>query len=84
MLPDPKSTERYERNINRTTKCTQRVIDFLFNFAADEWGTHATCFVCLETTVGIRESDLLLIHLPMHYTERLLYEIFCFQSGYKI
>ena len=25
MLPDPKSTERYERNINRATKCTQRL-----------------------------------------------------------
>ena len=61
MLPDPKSTDRYERNINRATQCTQGVIDFLYNFAADEGETQTTRFICLETTVGIRDSDLSLI-----------------------
>ena len=46
--------------------------------------THATRFVCLETTVGIRDLDLSLIHLPTYYSKRQLYEIFCFQSRYKI
>ena len=83
MLPDPKSTERYERNINRAIQCTQRVIDYLYNFAADEGETHATRLLCLETTVGVRDLDLLLIHLPTHYSKRQLYEIFCFKVGIK-
>ena len=56
---------------------------FLYNFAADEGETHATHFVCLETTVVIRDSDLSLIHLPTYYSKRQLYEIFVFKVGIK-
>ena len=31
MLPDARNTENYEDNINKTSSCTQRVIDYLFD-----------------------------------------------------
>ena len=84
MLPDPKSTERYENNMNKASKCTQNVIDFLYNMGKDEGEMHATRFVRVETTIGIRDQDFTLINLPSYYTKRQLYETFCFQNGYKV
>ena len=40
MLPDPKSTETYENNMNKASKCTQNVIDFLYNMGKDEGEMH--------------------------------------------
>lgn len=64
MLLDPKSTERYENNINSATRCAQKVIDILYNLGKDEGEIHAACFVCIKTTIRIRDLDLSLIHLP--------------------
>ena len=80
MLPDPKSTERYENNMNKASKCTQNVIDFLYNMGKDKGEMHATRFVRLKPTIGIRDQDFTLINLPSYYTKRQLYETFCFQN----
>ncbi len=45
---------------------------------------HATRFKQLKTTIGIRDLDLTLIHLPSYFTKRQLNETFCFQNGYKV
>ena len=45
---------------------------------------HATRFIRMETRIGVRDSDLDLIHLPSYYTKRQLYETFCYQSGWEI
>lgn len=84
MLPEPKATENYQNNVNKVTACTQRVIDFLFEFAKTEGEMHATRFIRMETRIGVRDSDLDLIHLPSYYTKRQLYETFCYQSGWEI
>ena len=65
MLPDPKCTERYEHNLIRASKCTQKIIDFLYNLAKDEGEMHATRFVHMETAVGIRDADISLLHIPL-------------------
>ena len=77
MLPDSKNTERYENNNNMATQSIQRVIDLMYNLSMDEGETHVTCFVHLETKIGIRDSDLTLIHLPTYYSKRYhIYDFF--------
>ena len=84
MLPEPKTTENYENNLNKVTACTQRVIDFLYKLGKNEGEMHATRFMRMETRIGVRDSDLSLVHLPSYYSKRQLYEMFCYQNGWEI
>ena len=82
MLPEPKDTEKYKNNVNKVASCTQRVIDYLYKKGKSEGEIHATRFIQMETRIGVRDSDLELIHLPSYYGKRQLYETFCYESGW--
>lgn len=84
MLPNPKNTENYEDNVNKSSSCTQRIIDYLYEIFREEGETHATRIVRLETKVGLRDHDYSIMHLPSYYIKRKLYEQFCYVSGWEI
>ena len=70
MLPDPRNTENYEDNLNKTSSCTQRVIDYLFDIFKEEGETQATRIIRMETKIGLRDKDSTLMHLYHHTTQR--------------
>ena len=84
MLPAPKNTDGYDNNLNKTSPCTQKVIDFLFNLFKEEGETNATRIVRMETRLGLRDKDYNILHLPSFYSKRKLYERFCFMNGREI
>ena len=84
LLPAPRSTENYENNVNKTSSCTQRIIDYLYELYRDEGESHATRIIRMETSIGVRDHNWTIMHLPSYYTKRKIYERFCFISGWEV
>ena len=84
MLPAPKNTDGYDNDLNKTSPCTRKVIDFLFNLFKKEGETNATRIVRVKTRLGLRDKDYNILHLPSFYSKRKLYERFCYMNGWEI
>ena len=76
LLPAPRNNENYENNVNKTSFCTQCIIDYLYELFRDEGESHTTQIIRMETSIGVRDNDWTIMHLPSYYTKRKLYEIF--------
>ena len=84
ILPDTRNTENDEDNLNKTSSCIQRVIGYLFYIFKEEGETQATRIIRMQTKIGLRDKDFTLMHLPLYYSKRRLYERFCFVSGWEV
>ena len=76
MLPAPKNLDGYDNNLNKTSPCTQKVINFLFNLFKEEGDTNATRIVKIETHLGLRDKDYNILYLPSFFSKQKLYERF--------
>ena len=77
-----KDNSNYKNNVNKQSKCTQSLVDFLYEIGETEGESYATRFIRMETKVGIRDDDTKIIQLPSYFSKRSLYERYCYENGW--
>ena len=81
-LPERINRSHLKDNAHAISSCTQSVIDFLYDIAKREGESYATRYVRLLTGIAVRDSEKGHTELPSSYTQRFLYEKFCFLRGH--
>ena len=81
-LPERINRSHLTENVHAMSTCTQSVIDFLYDIAQREGESYATRYVRLLTGIAVRDSEKGATELPSSYSQRFLYEKFCFLRGH--
>jgi hypothetical protein len=66
------------------SRCKEGVVEWLAQYGKEFGEPTATRFIRETTGIGVRDTEIDLVHLPSHFSKRGIYGAYVHQNGYQL